>query len=115
MRDIDLSQAQPRRIYVDVTGLTCPKKGSQGVLGALVRAIQRVGLEGKVEVVARGCFGLCKLAPNMYVEPDDIWYSRFTLRDVAVIVRQHLLGNRPVARLIHYPEKVQPKRKGKKK
>ncbi|MBI3322246.1 MAG: (2Fe-2S) ferredoxin domain-containing protein [Candidatus Omnitrophica bacterium] len=112
----DPSQAQPRRLYVDVTGTTCPKKGSPGLLEALVRAVKRAGLESRVEVVARGCFGLCQLAPNMYVEPDGIWYSRFTARDIPIIVRRHLLGNKPVERLIHYPErKVNPKRKGKKK
>ncbi len=90
---------------MDVSGGTCPKKGSRSILEALVRAVKRAGLEGRVEVVERGCFGLCKLAPNMYVEPDGIWYSRFTARDAAVIVRQHLMNNRPVTRLIHYPEK----------
>lgn len=61
-------------------------------------------MEGSVEVIPRGCFGLCRLAPNLYVEPDDVWYSKFTLRDVSVIVRQHLREGRPVKRLIHYPD-----------
>lgn len=94
-----------RRVYIDTGGLTCPRKGSVGVLEAFVRSLKRAGLEGKVEVIARGCFGLCNIAPNMYVEPDGVWYSRFTVKDVAVIVRQHLRGNKPVTRLIHYPKK----------
>ena len=75
---------------------------------ALVRSIRRAGLEREVEVIARGCFGLCKLAPNLYVEPDGIWYSRFTLKDVPVIVRRHLRNNQPVKRLIHYPDRLVP-------
>lgn len=94
-----------RRVYIDTGGLTCPRKGSKGVLEALVRSLKRAGMDGQVEVVARGCFGLCNIAPNMYVEPDGIWYSRFTLKDVPVIVRQHLRGNKPVTRLIHYPKR----------
>lgn len=79
-------------------------------MAALVRSIRRAGLEGEVEVVARGCFGLCKLAPNLYIEPEGVWYSRFTLKDVPVIVRRHLRNNRLVKRLIHYPERlVRPK------
>ncbi len=68
------------------------------------KAIRRAGLEGRVEVVPRGCFGLCSLAPNLYIEPDDIWYSKFTVKDVPVIVRQHFLKGKPVKRLIHYPD-----------
>ena len=121
MLQFDPSQIQTRRVYVDVSGVTCPGKGSQGVLEAMVRAIEKAGIQEKVQVVGRGCFGLCKLAPNMYVEPDGTWYSKFTVKDVSVIVRQHLIGNKPVTRLVHYPEplaprkKAQPKRKGKRK
>lgn len=95
-----------RRIFIDVGGDTCPAKGSKDVMEALVRAIQRAGLEKEVEVIARGCFGLCKLAPNMYVEPEGIWYSRFTVRDVPIIVRRHLIQGKLVKRLIHYPERL---------
>ena len=116
MLQFDPSQVRTRRVYVDVSGATCPGKGSQGVLEALVRSIRKAGLEEKVQVVGRGCFGLCLLAPNMYVEPDGTWYSKFTVKDVAVIVRQHLIGNKPVARLVHYPEPlVAPKKKVRKK
>ena len=94
-----------RRIYIDTGGLTCPKKGSPEILEALREKIKKAGLEGQVEVIPRGCFGLCNLAPNLYIEPDEIWYSRFTLKDVPVIVRQHLVQGKPVRRLIHYPEK----------
>lgn len=93
-----------RRILIDVGGLTCPKKGAQEIQEALVRWIRKAGLENQVEVVPRGCFGLCNLAPNLYVEPDGIWYSRLTTRDVPIIVKQHLLKGKPVTRLIHYPK-----------
>lgn len=94
-----------RRVFIDVSGDTCPSKGSREILEAFKRSIRRAGLEGRVEVVARGCFGLCKLAPNLYIEPEGVWYSRFTKRDVPVIVRQHLLKGKLVERLIHYPER----------
>lgn len=85
-------------------GLTCPKKGAQDVQKALIRWIRKVGLEAQVEVVPRGCFGLCNLAPNLYIEPDGVWYSRFTTRDVPIIVRKHLVKGELVSRLIHYPK-----------
>ena len=69
------------------------------------RAVRKAGLEGQVQIIERGCFGLCNLAPNLYIEPDGVWYSRFTLKDVPAIVRQHLVQGKRVKRLIHYPIK----------
>lgn len=91
-----------RRIYIDTGGATCPTKGSPAVLKVLRAAITRRGLRRTVEVVARGCFGLCRLAPNLYIEPDGIWYSRFTVEDVPEIVEEHLMHGRIVERLVHY-------------
>lgn len=72
------------------------------MLEALREAVAKAGLSDRVEVVPRGCFGLCTLAPNLYIEPDGIWYSRFTLEDVPAMVEEHLLNNRPIPRLIHH-------------
>lgn len=102
-----------RRIFIDVGGLTCPRKGAKEVEAALRGAVQKAGLETQVQVISRGCFGLCNLAPNLYIEPDGIWYSRFTVKDVPLIVRQHLKQGKPITRLIHYPDpRVMKKMKG---
>ena len=42
------------------------------------------------------------MAPNLYVEPDGVWYSRLTVDDVETIVTEHLLHGRVVDRLVHY-------------
>ena len=99
-----------RRVYIDVGGLTCPKKGSKSFLEALAKAVKRARLSDKVEVIERGCFGLCNIAPNLYIEPDGVWYSRFTLKDIPEIVREHLRKGEPVTRLIHYPDPRSAKR-----
>lgn len=102
-----------RRIYIDVGGQTCPQKGSKSFLEALVKAIKRARLSSDVEVIPRGCFGLCNIAPNLYIEPDGIWYSKFTERDIPVIIRQHLKQGKPVTRLIRHPDpKVAKRMKG---
>ena len=92
----------PRRIYVDTSGNTCPTKGSAEVLEALRVEIARRGLQQQVTVEARGCFGLCRLAPNLYIEPENVWYSRFTVEDVKEIVEEHIVHGRIVQRLVHY-------------
>ncbi len=100
-----------RRVFIDTGGDTCPVKGSKEVFEALVRAVRKAGLEKEVEIVARGCFGLCKLAPNLYIEPEGIWYSKFTVRDVPAIVRKHLIQGKSVNRLVHYPERLVPQKR----
>ncbi|EDX87385.1 hypothetical protein S7335_5094 [Synechococcus sp. PCC 7335] len=37
------------------------------------------------------------------VTPDKTWYSKVRAKEVAVIVKQHLLGNRPVKYML-YPQ-----------
>lgn len=91
-----------RRVLIDTGGTTCPTKGSSDVLETLKQAVARRGLQDQVQVVARGCFGLCRLAPNLYIEPDGVWYSRFTVADVEEIVEEHLIHGRVVQRLVHY-------------
>lgn len=91
-----------RRVFVDTSGATCPTKGSAAILEALRAAVARRGLQETVTVLGRGCFGLCRLAPNLYIEPDGVWYSRVTLADVEEIVEEHLVRGRMVRRLVHY-------------
>lgn len=91
-----------RRVLVDIGGRTCPTKDSTRVLERLQAAVVQRGLQREVEVVGRGCFGLCRLAPNLYIEPDGVWYSRFTVEDVEEIVEEHLTHGRVVQRLVHY-------------
>lgn len=91
-----------RRVLVDVSGSTCPTKGSEAILDAFREAVTRHGLQAQVQVTGRGCFGLCRMAPNLYVEPDGVWYSRLTVDDVETIVTEHLLHGRVVDRLVHY-------------
>ena len=94
-----------RRVLVDIGGRTCPTKDSTRVLERLQAAVVQRGLQREVEVVGRGCFGLCRLAPNLYIEPDGVWYSRFTVEDVEEIVEEHLTHGRVVQRLVHYRHK----------
>lgn len=104
-----------RRLFIDVSGETCPRRGSKRLLEAFQKSIRRAGLERKVEVIPRGCFGLCKLAANLYIEPEKVWYSHVTLKDVPVIVRRHLKEGRLVQRLIYYPERLAAVQKRKRR
>jgi (2Fe-2S) ferredoxin len=40
------------------------------------------------------------------VYPEGTWYGNVTVADVDEIVREHILGDRPVARLLLAPEQL---------
>jgi (2Fe-2S) ferredoxin len=66
------------------------------VLAAL-RALAPPG----VLISSSGCLGQCASGPTVQVMPDQVWYCRVRPEDAADIVEQHILGDRPVSRLLH--------------
>ncbi len=98
-------------VYVDTGGTVCPKKSSKIIFERFTALIRERHLSDRIRVIERGCFGLCKIAPNAYIEPDEIWYSQFHLEDVDEIVEKHLIGGEPVLHLIEYPKRRVPRKK----
>lgn len=58
------------------------------------------GLKDRVRANQAGCLDQCEHGPNVVVYPDGVWYGRVTLDDVSEIVESHIIGNKPVARLM---------------
>ena len=46
------------------------------------------------------CFRLCQSGPWLVVYPDGIWYSKVTPKRFERILREHLLGGKPVSQWI---------------
>ena len=78
----------------------CAANGGAAVLEALRAALGRAGLDNEVQVTSSGSLGLCERGPNLVVYPEGVWYSGVREEDVEEIVREHLAGGRPVARLL---------------
>ena len=78
----------------------CPSKGALAVLEELNREIQARGLNSDVQLTTCGCMGLCDEGPIMIVYPAGVWDRRVQPSDVSEIVSKHLLGGKPVDRLI---------------
>ena len=55
----------------------------------------------RVRVGQTGCFGLCAAGPVVAVYPDGTFYSHVKPDDVDEIVQSHLIGNKPVERLLY--------------
>ncbi len=90
------------RSHVLVCGGTgCAASNSQQVIYELNKEIKNAGLENEIEVVKSGCFGLCKIGPNMVVYPDQVFYTMVQPEDVKEIVQEHFLKGRIVKRLLY--------------
>jgi (2Fe-2S) ferredoxin len=64
-----------------------------------VKLAQR-GMKDKVRANKSGCLDQCEHGPNVVVYPDAVWYGGVTEADVDEIIESHILGNKPVKRLI---------------
>lgn len=78
----------------------CATKGSLEVFQKFRDEVKARNLTDII-VTRVGCTGQHATGPTVIVHPDGLWYQRVTLTDVAEIIEQHLVGGRPVARLIN--------------
>lgn len=77
----------------------CLAKGSPTIRDALKSAIKKAGLGAEVRVNAAGCLDQCEHGVTVVIYPDAVWYGFVTAADVDEIVRDHIVGGRPVDRL----------------
>ena len=90
-------------VFVCTSGGTCPHQGSLAVQAYLKEAVARAGLRGKVRVNNAGCLDQCGHGPNLVIYPENIWYSHVTREEAEIIFTEHILGGRPVERLMFRP------------
>ena len=84
---------------------SCGARGSGAILIALQEGIgAHPELWGRVAVTPSGCLGPCFEGPTVVVYPEGIWYVGVTADDVAEIVETHMVGGRPVERLVYREE-----------
>lgn len=94
-----------RHVFVCTRGEWCPSVDGDGigVQAALKAAAREAGLAGRVRINHAGCFSQCGNGPMAVVYPDAVWYAALTPADADEIVREHLVGGRPVERLRYDP------------
>lgn len=78
----------------------CGSRSGDAVREAFKAEIERRGLEGKVRANLAGCLGQCEHGVTVVVYPEAAWYGFVKIEDVPAIMDQHVIGGRPVARLL---------------
>lgn len=78
----------------------CDPRGQAELQKSFKEKLAQRGLKGKVRANQAGCLDQCEHGPNLVVYPDAVWYGRVTLADVDEIIDSHIVGGKPVARLL---------------
>lgn len=84
----------------------CASKGSKEVAAAFKTQVHACGLKRIVRANKALCLDQCARGVTVVVYPEATWYGGVTVADVEEIVREHLVGGRPVERLVIPPEKL---------
>ena len=90
----------PRKHVLVCGNADCADKGGIALLSALRRQVRGAGQQRQIRVTRTACLGRCGEGPNVGVYPDGVWYRGVQEQDAAELVREHLLEDRLVARLV---------------
>jgi (2Fe-2S) ferredoxin len=78
----------------------CDPEGGAELQLAFKQKLAAQGLKGRARANQAGCLDQCEHGPNIVVYPEGVWYGHVTLADVDEIVESHILGGKPVERLV---------------
>lgn len=84
----------------------CAAKGSLDVAAAFKKKLYERGLKRIVRPNKALCLDQCAHGVTVVVYPEATWYGHVTVNDVDQIIDEHIVGGRPVERLILPPEKL---------
>ena len=84
----------------------CLQRGAAEVASAFKKAIHERGFKRIIRANKAGCLDQCARGVTVVVYPEGVWYGGVTVQDVEEIVETHLIGGRPVRRLLIPPEEL---------
>lgn len=91
-------------VFVCTGGKVCPEEGnSPAVHARLKELVRKAGLDSVIRINNSGCLDQCGNGPMVVVYPEAVWYCAVTAEDADVIFHEHLVGKKPVERLIYHP------------
>jgi NADH:ubiquinone oxidoreductase subunit F (NADH-binding)/(2Fe-2S) ferredoxin len=80
-------------------GTGCIQKGAGEIRKALEQQLQKHNLSEHVRINLSGCLGMCDKGPIVVINPGYTIYGGVTAGDIPEIVEQHLVHEKPLARL----------------
>ena len=84
----------------------CIARGGAEVAEAFKRKLYERGLKRIVRPNRAMCLDQCAQGVTLVVYPEGVWYGHVSVDDVDEIIEQHIIGGRPVERLMLAPEQL---------
>lgn len=82
-------------------GTGCHASQSDAIVWNLRDELEAKGLTDQVQVILTGCFGFCEKGPIVKIMPDNTFYVQVKPEDAQIIVEEHIIKGRKVARLLY--------------
>lgn len=79
---------------------SCVEKGCHEVMTGFLEAVEQRQLFDRIAVTNTGCLGPCMQGATVLVYPEGIMYANVSKADINEIIDEHLLGDKPVERLL---------------
>jgi len=97
-----LAERDPNRPTIIISSGTCSlASGAQDVIDAVRQALERAGLERKVDVRVTGCHGFCEREPLVVLQPEGLLYVSVTADDVDEIIEKTVVHGELIERLFY--------------
>ncbi len=91
-------------VFVCTGGETCPTQGDTEKYVKILRTgVAQAGKQKEIRINKSGCFSQCGNGPMMVVYPENVWYGGVKESDLQEILESHILGGKPVERLLYSP------------
>jgi (2Fe-2S) ferredoxin len=91
-------------VFVCTSGDDCPQGGDvEGFVKYLRGEVAKAGRQQAIRINKAGCFSQCGHGPMIVVYPENVWYAGVQESDLPEIVQSHILGGKPVERLVYTP------------
>ncbi|MBK7875153.1 MAG: (2Fe-2S) ferredoxin domain-containing protein [Planctomycetes bacterium] len=84
----------------------CAARGAAEVAEAFKEKLYARGFKRIVRPNKAGCLDQCAFGVAVVVYPEQVWYGHVTTADVDEIIEQHIVGGKPVERLVIPSEKL---------
>lgn len=97
------SNAKKKPTIYNITicnGPACMHKKSKKLELIIQEELQKRKLTERVGINISGCLGMCGKGPIIIVNPGYAIYGAVTEEDIPVIIEEHIVKNKPVARLM---------------
>ncbi len=94
-------QAAYKGMLMVCNGTGCVAAKGFEIRDTLRTVLEKHQLQDQWLVVGTGCNGFCAVGPIVVVQPEGIFYQKLRERDVETLVTEHLLGGKPVEKLMH--------------